>query len=409
MLLEAGKEMEIVIRDSGLSDDDFTIESLFLNFENANIISFDPGSSKFPKEAALPLQVAVKNYFDQILTGSDNPYVLGYGVSRRKISSSEKAMFQPTSLNFSTSYSSRQFDVNPIPGEFSAFNFLMMLNNNVPPYDQNTGVLPQSLIELGVDLGASTDGVFAIQNQHFKTYLTSLDTYIAGQFEAQGIDIGGGFKDNVMVGEKHDKHKDDTIISTYTVTRETKHNNEAGTGVIVRYKIEVAIRVGVNIGKLELQHVTLSTSGQFIKGEINKVGNTGYLDFEISASTEGKFHLEHDLTVPNIAFDKSPNLFEGDAGTIILNVLLTVFGGIVQIIRGIVNAIATDLGKGAAISDTELIGQLANLDLLNQTNRVILPLGKIYTFKNLRFLNDQDIIAYDIAYAPVLEQENAAS
>lgn len=411
MVLKAQEEMDTVIRESGLSDDDFTIESLFLNFENANIISFDPGKSKFPAEAALPLQVSVKNYFDQTLKGSNNPYVLGYGVSRRNISSSEPAMFQPTSLNFSTSYSSYLDPDTPVPGEFSAFNFLMMLNNRVPPYDQNTGVLPHSLIESGKDTSSTMDGVFAIQNTHFKTYTDSLDEFVASQFEAQGIDKNGGFKDGVMTGLKHDKHKEnDTIDSTYTVTREPIQNNAHDSGITIRYKIEVSIRVGVHIGKdLEIHHVTLSTAGQHTKGKIDTPGSIGYLDFQVQAADEGRFSLEHELTAPNIAFDKSPNLFEGDAGTVFLNIILTIFGGIIQIIRGIINAIAVDLGKTSALEGSALVNQLANLDVLNQTNKVILPLGKIYTFKNLRHIADKDIIAYDIAYAPVMETENAAS
>ncbi|MCE7992919.1 MAG: hypothetical protein HEP71_13100 [Roseivirga sp.] len=411
MVLKAQEEMDTVIRESGLSDDDFTIESLFLNFENANIISFDPGRSNFPEEAALPLQVSVKNYFDQTLAGSDNPYVLGYGVSRRKISSSEPAMFQPTSLNFSTSYSSQMDPETPVPGEFSAFNFLMMLNNRVPPYDQNTGVLPHSLIESGKDTSSTMDGVFAIQKDHFQTYIHSLDEFVTAQFEAQGVERNGGFKDGVMVGLKHDKHKvNDTIDSTYTITRESIQNNAHDSGISVRYKIEVRIRVGVHIGKdWEIHHATLSTAGQHTKGDIDKVGSVGYLDFQVKAAQEGQFSLEHEFTAPNIAFDKSPNLFEGDAGTVFLNVMLTIFGGVIQIIRGIVNAIAVDLGKDSAIAGNELVATLADLDVLNQTNKVILPLGKIYTFKNLRHIPDKDIIAYDIAYAPVMETENAAS
>lgn len=411
MVLKAQEEMDTVIRESGLSDDDFTIESLFLNFENANIISFHPGRSKFPKEASLPLQVSVQNYFDLTLKGSDNPYVLGYGVSRRKISSSEKAMFQPTSLNFSTSYSSQLDPETPVPGEFSAFNFLMMLNNRVPPYDQNTGVLPHSLIESGKDTSSTMDGVFAIQNEHFKAYLDSLDAFVAGQFEAQGIDKNGGFQNGVMVGLKHDKHKEnDTIDSTYTITREAIQNNAHDSGITVRYKVEVSIRVGVHIGKdWEIQHVTLSTAGQHTKGDIDKVGSVGYLDFQVKAAEEGQFSLDHELTAPNIAFDENPNLFEGNVATVFLNILLTIFGGAIQIIRGIVNAIAVDLGKSSAIAGNELVARLADLDVLNQTNKVILPLGKIYTFKNLRHIADKDIIAYDIAYAPVMETENAAS
>lgn len=411
MVLKAQEEMDKVIRESGLSDDDFTIESLFLNFENANIISFDPGRSNFPEEAALPLQVSIKNYFDQTLKGSDNPYVLGYGVSRRKISSSEKAMFQPTSLNFSTSYSAHLDPDTPVPGEFSAFNFLMMLNNRVPPYDQNTGVLPHSLIESGKDTSSTMDGVFAIQNEHFKAYLNSLDTFVASQFEDQGIDKNGGFKNGVMVGLKHDKHKvNDTIDSTYTVTRQAIQNNAHDSGITVRYTIEVSIRVGVHIDKdWEIQHVTLSTAGQHTKGDIKEPGSIGHLDFQIKAAQEGQFSLDHTVTAPNIAFDKSPNLFEGDAGTVFLNVILTIFGGVIQIIRGIVNAIAVEMGKDSALAGNELVARLADLDVLNQTNKVILPLGKIYTFKNLRHIADKDIIAYDIAYAPVMETENADS
>lgn len=68
------------------------------------------------------------------------------------------------------------------------------------------------------------------------------------------------------------------------------------------------------------------------------------------------------------------------------------------------NQIAVDLGKDSASSSSALIEKLNDIDVLNQTNKVILPLGKVYAFKNLRMDTERDIVAYDISYAPVIEK-----
>ena len=401
MILDAGESAKKIIRESGLSDEDFTIQSLFLQFENANISSFDKSKSKLPNGSDEAFQNAVANYFNMTIAGSDNPYVLGYGIQRKKMKATEKAMFQPTSLAFSTSYSTKDKQ----PGVFSALNFLMMLNDTKPPSTTTAGILPQSLIELGKDISSSTDGVFSIQQSHFNTYLKSLDTYVQSTFtNLEGVTLVHGFENGVMKLEKKDKHKDDTIDTLYTVTKEYVKNTDDNSGIKVRYKIEIHITVVVKAWFVKVGELTLSTNGQYTKGDVKSKGSVGYLDFTIKTGKTGRFDLVHKLTKPSIAYDENPNYFEGGFWKVFSHILLLIIAWVFAIIDAIVTQIAVDLGKDSASSSSALIDKLNDIDVLNQTNKVILPLGKVYAFKNLRMDAEHDIVAYDIAYAPVIEK-----
>ncbi len=401
MVLDAGESATKIIRESGLSDEDFTIQSLFLNFENANISNFDKSKSKLPKGSSEAFQNAIANYFNMTISDSDNPYVLGYGIKRKKIKASEKAMFQPTSLGFSTSYSNK----NKKPGDYSALNFLMMLNDTKPPKTTTAGILPKSLIELGKDVSSATDGVFSIQGDHFNTYLKSLDDYVQSTFtNLDGVKLKHGFQNNAMKLTRHQKKKDDTIDTVFTITKEPVKNNSNNSGISVRYKIEIDVDVIVNAWFVKVGEKTLSTSGKYTKDEIKKKGSPGYLDFTIKAGKTGRFDLDHKLTEPNIAFDENPNLFGHGFWNDLLSILTIFISWIILAVKAIVNQIATDLGKQGAGGSSALIKKLNAIDVLNQTNKVILPLGKVYAFKNLRIENKEDIVAYDIAYAPVIEK-----
>ncbi|WP_430412387.1 hypothetical protein [Kordia sp.] len=403
MILDAGDEAKKIIRESGLTDQDFTIESLFLNFQDANISTFDKSNSTFPKVASLAFEVAIENYFNVILQEEEHSYILGYSVQRKKIKASEKAMFQPTSLAFSTSYSNHQKK----PGQFSAFNFLMMLNDTKPPTNTTAGILPKSLIELGKDTSSTTDGVFALQNNHFNTYLTSLDTYVQSVFKGlDGTKLRHGFKNGVMVLDKHENHKDDTIDTVFTITKESVKNTSNNSGISVRYKIEISTTVIVKAWFVKVGEKTLSTNGKYTKDEIKKKGAPGYLDFTITAGKTGRFDLDHNLVKPSIAFDENPNLFGNGFWKDLLNILSIVVSWVIIVANAIVTQITVDLGKGSASSSSSLISKLNDIDVLNQTNKIILPLGKVYTFKNLRIEDKQDIVAYDISYAPVIENQN---
>lgn len=402
MILNAGDQVNSIIRSSGLTEQDFTIESLFLNFQSANISTFNQHKSTFPKEATVAFKVAIENYFNVILHDEEHPYVLGYAIQRKRIRPSEKAMFQPTSLNFTTSFSNHKEK----QGVYSALNFLMMINDTKPPKHTTAGILPKSLIELGKDVSSTTDGSFAIQNTHFKRYLKSLDDYVETTFKnLEGVTLRHGFIDGVMILDKHDKHKDDTIDTRYTITKEYVKNNSNNSGISVRYKIEVKVTVVVKAWIVKIKELTLSTSGKYTKDKVNKKGSVGYLDFEITAGKKGRFDLAHTLKKPEIAFDENPNFFEGGFWKVFFNIVTLIFSWVFGIINAIVTQIAVDLGKQGSSSSSALIDKLNDIDVLNQTNKVILPLGNIYTFKNLRMLHDEDIIAYDISYAPVVEKQ----
>lgn len=405
MVLEAGTAMDQVIKENHLSEKDFTIESLFLDFENANIARFDKDRSQLPAELAEPAAEAVKHYFTSYLQSSDRKFILGYGVSRRDIKTDGEAMFQPTAVGFSTSYSAKQDPEKVIPGKYSGFNFLMMLNNNKPPTGDKSGVLPSSLIELKKDSTSTINGVFGIQNPHFAKYLYSMDQYIEGVFKGiDGMKITQSFSGRTMKAQKYFKHKDDTIDCDFEIRREPLQNLPDFSGIRIRYKIDINVRVGIHIGKdWEIYHCYISTSGKFTKGKIDKKGSPGLLDFTVKAGKEGRFDLINKVTEPNLAYDEDPNLFSGAFWKVLLNIITLIISWPIEVVIGIVNKIAVDLARNSAISSRDLIGNLKNIDVLTQSNKVVLPLGKVYTFKNLRHLLDEGIVAYDIAYAPVEE------
>ncbi|WP_046757467.1 hypothetical protein [Kordia jejudonensis] len=408
MILDAGAEVKKIIKNSGLSDQDFTIESLFLNFQNANIATYNQQKSNLPEGAVVAFKVAIENYFNVILQGEENSYVLGYSLQRKRIKPSEHAMFQPTSLNFSTSYSKQKDEKKR--GQFSALNFLMMLNDTKPPTNTTAGILPKSLIELGKDTTSTTDGVFSIQHKHFKIYLKSLDDYVETTFKnLDGVTLRHGFIDGKMILDKHEKKNDDTIDITYTVTKEDVKNNSDQSGISVRYKIEIKVKVIVKAWFIEVGEKTLSTSGKYTKDEIKNAGEPGYLDFTIKTGESGRFNLDHNLTEPKVAFDENPNLFGNGFWNDLLSIITFVVSWVFLIVKAIVTQISADLGKKGASSSNALIKKLNHISVLNQTNKVILPLGNVYTFKNLHILEEEDIVAYDISYATKTEKQNELS
>lgn len=410
MVMEADDEIDLILRESGLSEEDFRIESLFLNLENANISTFDKGRSKFPEDATLPLQIAIESYFNLMLTESENPYVLGYGVTRPPIKS-EQAMFQPTSLAYSTSFSSKTVSDHPVKAQFSAFNFMMMLHGNSPMKDQNTGVLPTSLIELGKDTSSTTDGVFALASDQFDDYLKSMDEYMVSIFNKQkDVEVDDNSFKNVdgkwtMIARHHGKHIDDKIETTYKLIRKPIANSELG--ITVEYEFHVLIEVHIIakvIKEWEVKRIDLSTSGSYTYKEVKEKGRVGSFKFLIKNGKEGRFDLEYKLITPKIAFDSNPMMIGGSVGDIILAILSFIFLWPIKIVEGIINQIAIDLGSNSVKFEDRRIEELRKINVLNQSNKVILPLGKTYAYKNLRYLQDKSLVAYDISYAIVVEK-----
>lgn len=141
---ESRESVKEAISTTGLDQKYFTVESLFLDLENANYLAFDAAASNFKNKAGstiadaalLQLQSLLSNYF-QSLKGGDNPYILGYALTVN-IPDQQEAMFQPTALRYSATFSEK-------PG-LSAFNYLMMTGGNPFSTDQDLGVFRESFL-----------------------------------------------------------------------------------------------------------------------------------------------------------------------------------------------------------------------------------------------------------------------
>jgi hypothetical protein len=157
MITEHSKDaLENVIAQSGLDQKYFRIESLFLDFENANYADYDAKNSYIPIDNTQlsAFQNLLSNYF-KTLKGTDNPYILGYAVKVKDVPYQEEAMFQPTALKYSTTY-------NEDP-DLAAFNFLMVTNKEGVFSDaEDVGVFSASLIT-----DASVDGELVINAKLF--------------------------------------------------------------------------------------------------------------------------------------------------------------------------------------------------------------------------------------------------
>ncbi len=155
------------LRAVGLKPEDFAIESLFLDFENANFVA-DSANTINPNpdlelEPWLDFQKQLQLYFKTLLAKEENPYVLGYGVTVPVLEKRNAAVFEPVSLNFSTSFvpakdkngnviKNKNGVVNGDPLK-SSLNYLMMITRT-PETDGTAGVM-NSLLEnynvLGID------------------------------------------------------------------------------------------------------------------------------------------------------------------------------------------------------------------------------------------------------------------
>jgi len=127
-------------------------------------------------------------------------------------------------------------------------------------------------------------------------YSLLIDQFVEKTFaEMADISILKSFTNGELIAERKDKHIDDTIDSTFTINRGAIQNLQNKAGLKIPYTVHVATRVGVHIGPLEIQHITVSTKGQHAKGDLNKRGASAHLDFMVKAGKEGRFDLSTKL------------------------------------------------------------------------------------------------------------------
>jgi hypothetical protein len=181
-----------------LTAEDFTIESLFLDLEHADYVNYSDKST-FPASMD-PKEIVRITEFQKLLgiyfkTSQEqgNPYVLGYSISLPDLEKRGTAIFQPLSLDFSSSYSEKK-------GQ-SALNYLMMIEkmDDDTKEDNRLGKL-NSLID--DNMGSEMDGTLGIDfNIFYTNYIEDINTIILKELneiseklkKSGGSSSGSGF------------------------------------------------------------------------------------------------------------------------------------------------------------------------------------------------------------------------
>ncbi|RBQ05528.1 hypothetical protein [Pedobacter miscanthi] len=403
----AGNKDEI-LRKSGFSDEDFTIESIFLNFNNANISDFDESKSELPgdQKDKTFLQLAITNYFKQ-LGHASNPYILGYAIQKRKVTTTERAMLYPTGASFSTSKSS-------VPG-VSSFNFLMLTDNKAFPATGNSGILKNNLIEKAADKTPTINGTIAINYTAFKDiYLQQLNQAVMDNFHAN-------FK------EKHAQAYDGTQkhngFNRFNFTRHglrmgfdiadpkisTKTNSDGSTALVLKYRITVEgnthkeidkkVMIWVKAGTVGVDQ-PFSTSGRYeIDGQTGRIGE---LTLTLKASDKGKIEVVADYINPQVGKDTEDVVYKDDVDKYWdkLSDFVNPFGAIIGLYT-----LFTDKGRQIVEFDQSTFKSVNFNSLDTFSGRVILPGSNTYVFKNIRLMNgtesEEDAVLFDIAYSPI--------
>ncbi len=407
---EGQNQANQVIRDSGLTESDFSIEALFLDFENADISNFDTPTSRFPAGATTAIQNTVVDYFKLVVAGESNPFVLGYALKVKQITSRE-ALFHPNSVRFSTSYSTQ--------AGCSAVNFLMMSGGNDYPEGQNVGVLPRSLLE-DAGLGSTGDGVFAIDWALFNTLLIDPFTiaiaaavstgFPAASYTrtAQSWSLNRGLSLTFDVKnppsdpfKRTQRSSDRTLSSSLALT-----NVPAGLqlGCTVEYTVKIAVKPWkiLHGGSYTAYSAQLSTSGTYADGPAGAAAQVGSVSLTIQPGTQGNVGFTVGNPVaPHLGYDSKPVVDE-EFGYGEWGYLQELYNEEDQDDFAQQSADAAS-GLGGTIGGvvTAIEGVIRSLS----TGKVILPLGQLYTFANIRLRSteqtDDNAVLMNVAYAPV--------
>lgn len=399
-------DKEKTLRDSGFTEDDFTIESIFLNFNDVNISSFSTTKSNLPdvQKTKTFLLLSITNYF-KALSDTENPYVLGYAIKKRTIKATERAMLYPTGASFSTSKS--------IEARASSFNFLMLVNNNKFPTVGGSGILKHNLIEKSRDKSSGGNGTIAINYPTFRDiYLKELNQAVIDNFDSsfkknqpqlyygiinemgytKFVFIKGGLKMFIVLHEPRLLNKIKSDGSTaleiqYPITVDGKKHEEISKKVF-----------GFSAGTVGVDQ-RFSSEGRYeIDGQ---TGKHGKLTLFLQASVLGQLAILSEYINPTIG-NITESVEYKDTTDKIWDTL-SYFLDPLETVEGL-KMLFSEKGRNIIQFDQSTFSKVEFNNLNNFSNRVILPGSNTYTFKNIRSMtdefNDQDAILFDISYAP---------
>ncbi|UTA68749.1 hypothetical protein [Emticicia sp. 21SJ11W-3] len=406
------KEMAMGVEDrqllikEGITDDVFTIEALFMDFQNANISDYDEQrSNEINKGGSAWLQLIMNNYFKSLKT-EENPYILGYKLIPKKTLTD--SLFKPTGITYSTTNSSI--------GGCKSFNFMMQIDNHAFPAELTRGSLPKSLIENRADASRETvNGVFAIDYKTFvKKYVednlwpamvANFKSNLSRTLEGYHINDWGNRRGVKCVGGDtwFDFRLDLSSIQQVSAQRQEARGLEINFDVVIEGNKHVEKEnklIGlINLGSTIGVDMPFSTSGAYaIEG---KVGKKGKVSVILTASADGKIDLKSKYEAPQIGADVEKPQYK-DGWDKAFDIFLDFFNPL-----GVLGAVIIAALKEGSLKIKLSNAIFSNIDISNLStfnSRIVLPGSNTFTYKTIRLLtgkkDEDDAVLFDIAYAP---------
>jgi hypothetical protein len=360
---------------SAFQSDMFTIQHLFMDFENADIASYNPNLTSMPVPGASGLtpgqltqwQNAIEDYFKS-LSGTSNPYILGYVASTANTSVQDGAppLFNPTGATFSTFQGAATSGANTL-------NFLLMTDGAaIPPVPPN-GVLTASPIS-----SSDYDGAMVVDPSVFVEGFV-VEQLLADVSAAAGLgpftQSGPGWLASAS-SNNLDQHggkgavvgSDSKILDIYLEQR----NSATATAAIVTGStpsIHIAGAFEIDAGYYEYPFGSRTWDGT-VKTTLNWT-----LDIAISAGTDGTIVVTPTFNPSAPTQDKSENFIQK-----ILDVIGQGMNGFLDQVGAWASQIESYDFSGMQSSLTNALSMLST--------RVILPAGDVFFFSDASLLGD---------------------
>lgn len=167
------------------SNANFTINSLALNFEDADSLAEDV-SITFPENSQLSGKqrvFVIADIADYLhgLQGSNNPYILGYPITAAPTNSTV-SIFQPVSINYSTTpylYPAGHDSHDHSNDGLGTLNLLLMTANNPPPDSSSAGIFRTNWIDPSMKQGDNeVQGIMVVSKKVYRGQFLELNVLL---------------------------------------------------------------------------------------------------------------------------------------------------------------------------------------------------------------------------------------
>lgn len=392
-LKEGGRvPTEVTDHLSKFDNEMFTIQHLFMDFEDADLANFNsqlsscplpggiwgtgdltkPGTLSNPdmKSSLVELQMLLRDYFTG-LKGTNNPYILGYTVTANNALNDNTIppTFNPTGCNFSVSYNATN------PDETSTLNFLIKTDGAAIPSQPGDGIFPTPWVN-----STSNDGAFIVGEDIFmeKWLLPKL-------VQSLQESVGGGTLSQTDTGWKLTYSADMTGIPDIT------GNSGKGTE---SYEVDITVSNDTNgIAKINLtgnysSYIKWRWQVWPLEYEVDAWANqtwTGTVAISVNGVGEINTNFTQNVSPPTHDYSKNgPAKF--------LNIIS--FGTLRDFID--------NMGSASANTFNHMASQFGTNLYFDLQTRFVMPAGKVFKFSNLEIDSSGNIIT-DVDYTSEAE------